>query len=123
MTKLTQNGLLEIPGIESSGVETMSWRRTGHDSSAVPVRPQEMLARQPQDGALNSFGDRSFGDRRINALRSIYPSLTGEPEDARLTGGTRSLMRRVMGLNVVAPLRSAARRSVRRASTIHPQVA
>ncbi len=113
MTKLTQNGLLEIPG-----VETMSWRRTGHDSSAVPVRPQEMLARQPQDGALDSFGDR-----RVNALRSIYPSLTGEPEDARLTGGTRSLMRRVMGLNVVAPLRAAARRSVRRAATIHPQVA
>jgi hypothetical protein len=25
-----------------------------------------------------------------------------EPEDARLTGGTRSLMRRVMGLNVTA---------------------
>jgi hypothetical protein len=26
-----------------------------------------------------------------------------EPEDARLTGGTRSLMRRVMGLNVTTP--------------------
>jgi hypothetical protein len=25
-----------------------------------------------------------------------------EPEDARLTGGTRSLMRRTMGLNVTA---------------------
>jgi len=28
--------------------------------------------------------------------------LPREPEDARLTGGTRSLMRRVMGLNVTA---------------------
>ncbi len=31
-----------------------------------------------------------------------------EPEDARLTGGTRSLMRRVFGLNVTKGLRKSA---------------
>jgi hypothetical protein len=46
-----------------------------------------------------------------------------EPEDARLTGGTRSLMRRVMGLNVtaLAEARKAQPRPV--ASKPHAQVA
>ncbi|HEX5284789.1 MAG TPA: hypothetical protein VFW30_11780 [Bryocella sp.] len=35
-----------------------------------------------------------------------------EPEDAQLTGGTRSLMRRVMGLNVTAGARKVLPRSV-----------
>jgi hypothetical protein len=46
-----------------------------------------------------------------------------EPEDARLTGGTRSLMRRTMGLNVtaLADTRKAQPRPV--ASKPHAQVA
>lgn len=48
---------------------------------------------QPQDGA----------QERTAVYTPISKKTTlREPEDARLTGGTRSLMRRVMGLNVTA---------------------
>jgi hypothetical protein len=44
-----------------------------------------------------------------------------EPEDAGLTGGTRSLMRRVMGLNVMSPLRKAVPRAVAaKPATVRP---
>jgi hypothetical protein len=61
--------------------------------------------RQPQDGAGDPRMVAEIAD--AGALQQ-GPRLNGratrmqlnEPEDARLTGGTRSLMRRVMGLNV-----------------------
>jgi hypothetical protein len=83
--------------LQESTVESMSWRRSGHGSSATPQRPEDMRLRQPQDGATEASASR------VASLRSSTPGLTGEPEDARLTGGTRSLMRRVLGLNVMAP--------------------
>jgi hypothetical protein len=56
-----------------------------------PVNVERL--RQPQDGAPNR-----------TKLASITAHLQGdflrEPEDARLTGGTRSLARRLMGLNM-----------------------
>ena len=54
--------------------------------------------RQPQDGAPQKPIIAMMPGRQ-------YGSLTAEPEDARLTGGTRSLMRRVLGLNVLQNLR------------------
>ena len=36
-------------------------------------------------------------------VRSTMAALLREPEDAALTGGRRSLMRRVLGLNVTQP--------------------
>jgi hypothetical protein len=39
---------------------------------------------------------------------SLHASLSNEPEDARLTGGTRSLTRRVLGLNVITEERKSA---------------
>lgn len=104
-SSFVESTLAESTQIERPGVETMSWRRSGHGSSAVPQRPQMMIFRQPQDGAPEP------SSRRVATLPSAHPSLSGEPEDARLTGGTRSLMRRVLGLNVAAPLRSAIQRS------------
>ncbi|WP_160115239.1 hypothetical protein [Bryocella elongata] len=106
-----------------STAESMSWRRSGHGSSARPQRPEEMRFRQPQDGAMDDPASR------VASLRSSVPGLTGEPEDARLTGGTRSLMRRVLGLNVIAPAIAAAsalpvvRRAPRGLKTQQPQVA
>ena len=108
---------------QEPAVESMSWRRAGHGSSARPQRPEEMRLRQPQDGAMN------LSSSRIASLRSSVPGLTGEPEDARLTGGTRSLMRRVLGLNVIAPVLAVAsalptpRRAVRSLKAPQPQVA
>jgi hypothetical protein len=88
-------------GEQEPAVESMSWRRSGHGSSARLQRPAEMRLRQPQDGATDVTS-------RVASLRSPGLELTGEPEDARLTGGTRSLMRRVLGLNVMAPPLPAA---------------
>ena len=80
------------------------WGRLGfaprRDTAAFSSRPAEELG-QPQDGAR--FDDASASAAGIGSR---------EPEDARLTGGTRSLMRRVLGLNVtrpaLKPVRSAA---------------
>lgn len=48
---------------------------------------------QPQDGVAESRA-------RIADIASRFRRVSGEPEDARITGGTRSLMRRLSGLNI-----------------------
>jgi hypothetical protein len=48
---------------------------------------------QPQDGVTE-------GRTRIADIASHFRRVSGEPEDARITGGTRSLMRRLSGLNL-----------------------
>lgn len=68
--------------------------RAGHgDSAWAPASLGEVKLYQPQDGAADS---RS----RVADIASRMRKMVGEPEDARLTGGTRSLMRRLSGLNV-----------------------
>lgn len=75
-------------------------RRTGHGGNLWSLPLSVRALRQPQDGALDT--------------RSRLSSITGhlsndvllEPEDAPLTGGTRSLTRRLLGLNV-APIRKS----------------
>jgi hypothetical protein len=48
---------------------------------------------QPQDGG-------STAAKRVTDIANrLGKAMLGEPEDARLTGGTRSLMRRLSGLN------------------------
>jgi hypothetical protein len=69
-------------------------RRVGHGSSAWSLPMGVTSLRQPQDGA---FASRT-SPRQIKAHHD--GSLLVEPEDAGLTGGTRSLMRRLIGLNV-----------------------
>lgn len=70
-----------------------SSHRTGHGGTAwAPASLGEVKLYQPQDGA----GPRSI----VADIASRMRKMAGEPEDARLTGGTRSLMRRLSGLNV-----------------------
>jgi hypothetical protein len=68
------------------------YKRVGHGGVAWTASAKAEALHQPQDGAQEN-GTLYTAMSRM-ALR--------EPEDARLTGGTRSLMRRVMGLNVTA---------------------
>jgi len=73
-------------------------RRTAHGSTAWGARPDsENEMYQPQDGGVD------MDVRSRVAEISAHLSRTGiiEPEDARITGTTRSLMRRLMGLNVI----------------------
>lgn len=65
------------------------WKRSEHGGSAWTAKDGKL--HQPQDGA-----------QETGTLLTARTRLLREPEDARLTGGTRSLMRRVMGLNVTA---------------------
>ena len=60
--------------------------------------PAEQLG-QPQDGGeVSDNMEWKDGGAATHHARELH-----EPEDARLTGGTRSLMRRVLGLNVTLP--------------------
>lgn len=72
--------------------ETFGWKRNLHGGSAWTASGKADNLHQPQDGAQEP--GTLLTKRSRMSLR--------EPEDARLTGGTRSLMRRVMGLNVTA---------------------
>ena len=69
--------------------------RQGHGGTAWSLPFAEAGMMQPQDGAVEN---RS----RLASMRS-HQNVDGlhEPEDARLTGGTRSLDRRLLGLNVL----------------------
>jgi hypothetical protein len=86
----------------TTGVVAAS-RRTAHGNAwSLPLGTS--LLRQPQDGApsLASTAQALLGSlhRRGNPL--------AEPDDASLTGGTRSLTRRLMGLNVTSAPRKAS---------------
>jgi hypothetical protein len=76
----------------------MSTRRTGHHGGtawSLPFAEQMML--QPQDGSDGSVDTHA----RLANTSTESAQHSDEPEDAGLTGGTRSLARRVLGLNVV----------------------
>jgi hypothetical protein len=68
-------------------------RRPNHGSTAAFSVGNPLL--QPQDGAIVATMSEKVSP--INGRMSL---VGGEPDDARLTGATRSLFRRVMGLNV-----------------------
>jgi hypothetical protein len=86
-----------------------SARRAAHGGTALGQRPEVEL-RQPQDGGM----DQDVRSRVAEISAHLNRTGLIEPEDARLTGTTRSLMRRLMGLNMIgrsaqkaaAPLRS-----------------
>jgi hypothetical protein len=68
-------------------------RRIAHGGMAwAPTAADEVKLYQPQDGAEPKS--------RVADITSRLRKMAGEPEDARITGGTRSLMRRLSGLNV-----------------------
>lgn len=93
--------------------EATGWKRNEHGGSAWTASAKSDGLHQPQDGAQET-GTLLTARTRLSFR---------EPEDARLTGGTRSLMRRVMGLNVTA---SAEARKIQPRSVLpkpHAQVA
>jgi hypothetical protein len=76
----------------------MTTRRETHGTAwSLPFA--ELMLFQPQDGAVDSR------TRLANIKSHQHSDILNEPEDARLTGGTRSLTRRLLGLNVVTTYR------------------
>lgn len=86
---------------EAARMPVMAPRRSGHGGSAWSLPFTEQVMTQPQDGAVETR-------TRLASISSHQHSdALHEPEDARLTGGTRSLDRRLLGLNVVETYRKA----------------
>ena len=94
--------------ISASAVAAVSrWRttarRTGHGATAWA---QDSQLLQPQDGA-NDSREAGDGRGRVMQIGSRLPRPKAvamvEPEDAGITGGTRSLVRRLLGLNIPTP--------------------
>jgi len=85
--------LRQEPGLPVERVE----RRASHGSIAWSHLSEDDL-RQPQDGAAAEVSEARSRVAEIPS-RLQRPQLL-EPEDAWLTGGTRSLMRRLTGLNI-----------------------
>ena len=79
-------------------------RRVVHGGMAWASRGMLM---QPQDGAFDS---REQNARVTDIGKRLQVAAFGaaamvEPEDARLTGGTRTLVRRLLGLNITRRVR------------------
>lgn len=74
-------------------------KRTNHGGVAWSVPVAENRLKQPQDGASKRAFDAA-AEEEADANSWLARPSANEPEDAQITGGTRSLMRRVMGLNV-----------------------
>jgi hypothetical protein len=84
-----------------TGMPVMPTRRGGHGGTAWSLPFAEQVMIQPQDGAVDTR------TRLANIRSHQHSDVLHEPEDARLTGGTRSLDRRLLGLNVVETYRKA----------------
>lgn len=78
--------------LQMTRTERSKSKRIAHGGGAWSLPDAQDRLKQPQDGISRSE-DMDKRTRR---------SPGREPEDAGMTGGTRSLMRRVMGLNVTA---------------------
>ena len=100
----------ELPAREAA---RFGYKRAGHGGVAWTAAAKAEEMHQPQDGAQEN------GTLYTAMSRTAHR----EPEDARLTGGTRSLMRRVMGLNVTNATRKAPRPSAAKPLKVEPQVA
>jgi hypothetical protein len=79
---------------EVTRMPVMTTRRGGHGGTAWSLPFAEQMLLQPQDGAVDPR------TRLANISSHQHSDVLNEPEDARLTGGTRSLTRRLLGLNV-----------------------
>jgi hypothetical protein len=73
----------------------MASRHGVHGGTAWSLPFAEAGMIQPQDGAVDTR------TRLANIRSHQHSDGLHEPEDARLTGGTRSLDRRLLGLNVL----------------------
>jgi hypothetical protein len=93
-----------------AAISKRAGRRTEHGSTAFEPATNMM---QPQDGAVDRSTER-VKDIGARLQSSSLGAVGFEPEDARLTGGTRSLMRRALGLNFRAlkPKKIEAKKSL-----------
>ena len=86
--------------------QVMKTRQGKHGGTAWSTPFSERSLRQPQDGAAERR-------TRLAVINShLLTNLLDEPEDARLTGGTRSLTRRLMGLNVISAYAASSEKKV-----------
>jgi hypothetical protein len=83
--------------------EAVPTRRAGHGSHpwSLPFSARQKMQLQPQDGAT------AHASKLTSIAARLHSNLAHEPEDARLTGGTRSLTRRLLGLNIISSTRKA----------------
>ena len=110
-TSIGQLKARETPLSRFAGVQEIP-RRVAHGGVAWAVNRQEINLHQPQDGASDTRGRvTDIGSRLLKIAAS-------EPEDARLTGSTRSLVRRLSGLNLERLTRPIAPKSVAGAGSI-----
>jgi len=98
-------------------------RRVGHGGTAWSTDANLL---QPQDGAVDDGA--AVRSRVTDISTKLQAAAFGaaalaEPEDARITGGTRSLMRRVLGLNVRPTAKAAVKPVARAANVRRVQVA
>ena len=95
-TPITPSGSRDAQEFVANPGEQPASRRINHGGAAWS-RQTGIELRQPQDGAPSGARDLST---------FLQPgALAREGEDARITGGTRSLMRRLLGLNVTSTLK------------------
>jgi len=88
---------------EVTPMPVISTPRSGHGGTAwsAPFTDTDQTMIQPQDGAVDTR------TRLANIRSHQHSDVLHESEDARLTGGTRSLDRRLLGLNVVETYRKS----------------
>ncbi len=97
------------PVAAESAAEGNGLRRMAHGGSAWSLPRGLNGLRQPQDGASPTLATISADT--ASPLAALKPRNNPfEAEDAGMTGGTRSLSRRLMGLNVTAAPRKPATR-------------
>lgn len=97
-------------------------KRVGHGSVAWSAPAADTALWQPQDGSSETRKHGlEFAD--VQQIGPRASRLSSEPEDARLTGGTRSLSRRVMGLNVTARPETRKPAAVAKGTGSYAQVA
>jgi hypothetical protein len=85
-----RNGLGHVANLSTDGTG-----RVVHGGSAWSLPRGLNGMRQPQDGASPTAAAPS-----LLTTTQRHGHMLLEPEDARITGGTRSLTRRLLGLNV-----------------------
>jgi hypothetical protein len=102
MSGFITNSVARLRRMQSQTVEAP--RRTTHGSSAWTLPFGTTTLRQPQDGALTGAA-QPVTSARLKQLRS---RATADTDDDRLSGATRSLSNRILGLNGFAVRRPVA---------------
>lgn len=108
MTQKTQSRMRALMGRAGDMVRmpVVSTQRGGHGGNGWGAPFAEQVMTQPQDGAVDMRA------KLANIRSHQHSDGLHEAEDARLTGGTRSLNRRLLGLNVLETQRKSVAHEV-----------